>query len=108
MKVYIAGPYRAATPALVDANIKQARDAMADLLRQGHTPFCPHSMSGAFERDYADIPDEAYLEMELEWLRLCDAILMLPGWEQSSGSLAEKALAEELDLPVYYAIGAGL
>ena len=101
MRIYIAGPYRAATPKLVDANIKQARDAFAELLRLGHTALCPHSMTARFERDYPDILDARYLETDLEWLRLCDAILLLPGWEDSSGSRAELDLAKRMGLLVF-------
>jgi len=103
MRVYIAGPYRADTPEGVDVNIAMAREAMALLLQAGHTPFCPHSMTARFERDYPNIPDDRYLETDLEWLRFCDGILMLPGWQQSSGSRREFELAREMGLDLFQA-----
>lgn len=100
-KVYIAGPYRADTPLGVDRNIMVAREAMAALLEMGYAPFCPHAMTAHFEHDFPAIPDEVYLRTDMEWLRLCDAVLMLPGWEKSSGAKAEAAEATRLDIPVY-------
>jgi len=104
MRIYIAGPYRASTPEQVDANIRQARDAMAGLLRLGHTPFCPHSMTARFERDYPEIEDRRYLDTDLEWLRLCDGILMLPGSDRSSGAQAGLELAMTLKLNLFTSV----
>ena len=101
LRVYIAGPYRAATPEAVDANIATARDAMATLLKLGHIPFCPHTMTAAFERHYPEIPDEAYLETDLVWLEACDAIVMVGEWRASSGATAELERARELGLRVF-------
>ncbi len=101
MKIYIAGPYRADTIEQRDANIQQARDACAEIFRRGHTPFCPHAMTARFDDDYPDIDDERFLETGIKWLECCDAILMLPGWEDSSGSRAERKMAEDLDLWIY-------
>jgi len=104
LRIYIAGPYRATTPEEVDANIRVARDAMAELLRMGHIPFCPHSMTAAFERDYPDIPDQAYLQTDLDWLRVCHAILLLPRWDKSAGTTAEVDEAERRGLIVYMSL----
>ena len=100
-RIYIAGPYRAATPSDVDRNILQAREAQAELLRRGHAPFCPHAMTAQFERSFPDIPDECYLESDKLWLRQCEALVLLPGWEKSEGARGEVALAEELGLVVF-------
>jgi len=34
-------------------------------------------------------------------MRTCDAVLMVPGWAQSVGAVAEKAEAERLGIPVF-------
>ena len=41
-----------------------------------------------------------YLVGDLEFISRCDAVIMLPGWEQSRGSCAEFAFAHWLGLPV--------
>lgn len=102
MRIYIAGPYRAKMPTDVDRNILVAREAMADLFRLGHTPFCPHAMTAGFEHDFPDIDDGVYLRTDLEWLDLCDAILMLPGWERSTGACAELEYARSERKDIYF------
>lgn len=106
LRVYIAGPYRSlgGNRHEVVEHILTARDAMAALLRMGHTPFCPHTMTAHFEVEYPDLADDDYLRVGLEWLRLCHSVLVLPGWEHSAGTLAEIAEAERLRLPVWYSM----
>lgn len=104
MRIYIAGPYTAMRPSDVDRNIITARDAQAELFRMGHTPLCPHSMTARFERDYPDISYEVYINTDLEWLKLCDAILMLPGWKGSKGSIKEHQFAIDNGIEVYYSL----
>ena len=41
-----------------------------------------------------DLPATAYMPICLAMLAQADAILLLPGWEDSSGALVEKAFAE--------------
>lgn len=109
-KVYIAGPYSGDSPEEVDYNIIVARGVMADLLRQGYAPFCPHTMTAAFDRHYPDICYEIYLETDMEWLKCCDAIYLLPRWEKSAGAVKELALAMELGIEVFNleALGVGM
>jgi len=109
MRIYIAGPYSAyrnaqGTILSVDYNIGVAEALGAELYRKGHTPFIPHTMTARFERTYPDIPKQVYLETDLEWLELCDAVLLLPGWEKSEGAKIELERAKELGLKVYYDI----
>ena len=107
MRIYIAGPYTAYTniqgvSLSVDYNIGVAEAVAAGLYRRGHTPFCPHTMTAHFDDSFPDIPKDVYLETDLEWLELCDAIVLLPGWEHSGGAIVELARAKELGLEIYY------
>ena len=104
MRIYIAGPYTAPTADEQGKNIERARDAAAELYRKGHVPFSPHTMTAWFDHSYPDIPRKHYLETDLEWLELCDAILMLPGWQLSNGACAEHKLAESLGLQIFYSL----
>ena len=47
-----------------------------------------------------------WLEGDLEMLRRCDAVLVVPGWEKSSGTRAEIAEANACGIPVFYALEA--
>ena len=103
-KIYIAGPYSADTEIQRQKNIDQARDAAAELYRLGWAPFCPHTMTAYFDDDFPDIKREAYLKTDLAWLECCDAILMLPGWEDSRGAQAERDRSVELHQIGYYSL----
>lgn len=47
-----------------------------------------------------DTPWSAHMLRDLEILRTCDAVLMLPGWEHSPGCQIEKIFAERLGLRI--------
>ena len=95
--IYTAGPYRAATPYDVRRNIERARDVAAALWRMGWAVVCPHANSAHLD---GVVPEERFLEGDLEMLRRCDALVLIPGWHVSEGSRAEKAEAERHGIPV--------
>lgn len=100
--VYLAGPYRAKHETVVWSNIMAAREVAETVLRlrPGWFPVTPHlntMLMGGI------VNDEVFLAGDLEILARCDAILMIPGWEQSSGARAEKAFAE-VRMPVFETI----
>ena len=97
--IYTAGPYRAATPEGVQENIARAAQYAGAILRRGHTPLCPHTMTAGY--DYPDVPPAVYLATDLDLLRKCHAIFLLPGWEDSFGSRAELREAQALGLVVF-------
>jgi len=100
MKVYIAGPYTPAdgTEETRLGNIRLASETGKFLLRLGHTPFCPHTMTAGWEDECAY---EDFLRMDLEWLRVCDAIVLLPGWQTSRGSQMEYDEARRQGLVIW-------
>ncbi len=104
LRCYLAGPYRAATLAERDANIDRARLAAGELLRRGHSPLCPHTHTAQFEEYFPDLPATCYLTMDLDWLLVAHALLLLEGWEDSRGARVEKAQAHALGIPVYYSL----
>jgi Domain of unknown function (DUF4406) len=98
MIVYVAGPYRGD----VDGNIARAGAVAGALWEMGHTAICPHLNTAHFDTLRPDIPDKRYLEGDLDLLAVSDAILMIEGWETSSGASQERVMALRLDIPVYY------
>jgi len=102
LRVYVAGPY--ANPSLPqqERNIAAAHQAMLAVYRRGHSPFCPHTMTAWCDQSAPDIPRTTYLRTDLDWLRLCHVLLLLPGWEQSEGAVAEMQEAMRLGLPQYH------
>lgn len=101
--VYVAGPYGNAGGYLqIDRNIAQAREACADLAAAGIGYICPHLNSAHFEAIVPDVGVGFWYELDEELLKRADAILILPGWHNSSGTLREMRFAEELFRPAFY------
>lgn len=96
--IYIAGPYRGASESEVFANILRARDCAAEVWKAGHIAICPHlntMLMGGM------LPDERWLEGDLEILKRCDGMMLVPGWESSSGSRRETGKAISFGIPIY-------
>ena len=94
-KIYIAGPY---TLGDVAQNVKNAMDTANDLIMHGFAPYCPHLTHFLHMNHWQ--PYEKWLELDLAYLPLCDAIIRLPG--QSSGADKEVRRGLELNIPVFY------
>jgi len=99
--VYIAGPYRSHTKAGIDANITVAKKVGALASLKGWSAVIPHANTAHLD-EVAQLPDEFWLAATMELLRRCDAIVLCPGWQRSSGTLAEVAEAERRGMPIYY------
>jgi hypothetical protein len=100
MRVYISGPYSHKTAEERVGNVSRAREAMVQLLTAGAAVFCPHTMTEGLEHDDR-LTYEHFMDNDLEWLRQCNAMLLLPGWENSKGTLIELEEAHRLRIPVY-------
>ena len=94
--VYVAGPY-SDDPV---GNTRRAITAADQLLNAGIVPYVPH-LSMFWDllhpRPYAD-----WLELDLEVVRRCDAVLRLSG--NSPGADREVAFAESEWVPVLYSV----
>jgi len=83
---YISGAYRSKSINGIHDNIQKARQVSIEYWRKGYAVICPHTntafMDGACE-------DHVWIEGDLEMLRRCDVVIMLPDWEESEGARAE-------------------
>ena len=79
IRVYVAGPY---TKGDVAVNVREAILAGGRIYDAGMVPFVPHLTH--FWHTVAPRPYEDWLRLDMEWLRVCDALLRLPG--DSSGA----------------------
>jgi nucleoside 2-deoxyribosyltransferase len=73
------------------------------LIRHGYAPFCPH-----LDMQYvlADpmISETQLKAVSMEWVGRCDVIIALDGWRESTGAMAEYALACGKNIPVVFSI----
>lgn len=94
---YVAGPYRAKSKLGIIKNIIAARKVAKELWKLGYVAICPHSNSGLF----SGISEEIFLEGDIEILKRCDVVVLVPGWESSTGTMNEIGIAVSNNMPVY-------
>lgn len=99
--IYIAGPYRAETERGVVLNIRKAEDLALEVWRRGHAVLCPHKNTALLG---GACPDETWLRGDITLMLRCDAVLLVEGWERSSGTRAEVDAARAAGLPVFEAL----
>jgi hypothetical protein len=97
--VYIAGPL---TLGDTTVNIRNAMLAGNAVRRMGAYPYVPHY--NAIRHFLEPCAPEWWIEEDLAWLSLCDALLRLPG--ASVGADREVAEAERLRKPVFHSLDA--
>jgi hypothetical protein len=91
---YISGPMTG----LPDFN-RPAFNNAADYLRsQGLNVWNP---AEEFDSNYL-YPRKVYMRRDIEALLKCESIVMLNGWEKSSGARLELEIARELEMNVFY------
>lgn len=97
--VYVAGPFRAETAWGIKCNIHRAEVVGAEVADAGFMPVIPHANTAHF---HGLGTDEFWLDGTLEIMRRCDAVVLVPGWEGSSGTRAEIEEANRLGIPVVH------
>jgi hypothetical protein len=85
-----------------EKNIVIASECALACWRKGWAVICPHKNT----KDYQHVKDlhyETWINGVIEMLRRCDAILMLPGWEDSTGATIEHDIATSKGISIFYA-----
>lgn len=94
MRVFISGPYTLGDVAL---NVRRAITAGQRVLDAGHVPFVPHLFH--FWHLLYPAPIQQWYDLDLIWLRQCEALIRVPG--NSPGADVEEEQAKEWGIPVY-------
>lgn len=99
LRVYVAGPMTGD----MKANTLMAAKCAAAIMRLGHMAHCPHTATFPIE-EVGGVEYEQFMALDLDLIRnWATAVFRCPG--ASSGADREVALAKELGLPVYTALG---
>ena len=100
MLIYVAGPYSASSGEKdIDKNVAKAMGIARELWIAGHTVICPHGNSANLDND--TMTNEDWVDRDLNMVAVCDAMVMIPGWEHSKGSRREREFADQVGIPVY-------
>lgn len=97
-RIYIAGPYSAKTAREVQANVNKAIETACMLIIEGWNPYIPHLSHYIWLHPWGEFSWNKWLELDLEWLRLCDALFYLG---PSRGADMEKRVAASMGMPIY-------
>lgn len=100
-RVYVAGAYSADNVVDVLKNIGRGEWYAAKIFMMGFAPFCPwHDKDYVIKNWNKDFTVKSFYEYSLAWLVVSDILFLVPGWEESKGTLAEIKKAEELGIPI--------
>jgi len=103
--IYIAGPYIGnSSIESVERNIREAEKYQIALANKEIGFFCPHNHTEHFStKKGATPPEKFYYELDLQFLkRTADAVLAIPGWENSWGTKREIAWAKKNGIKIFY------
>ena len=96
-RIYVAGPYTIPDPCV---NTHDAIHVGQALLASGFVPFVPHISH--FWHTMLPNPYDVWLDWCLEWVKVCDGLVRIPG--KSSGADKEVELARWLGMPIFFSI----
>lgn len=96
--VFVSGPYRADTEYGAHSHIQAAEKVALEVWKLGAACCCPHKNTAYFA---GALPDQTWLEGDLEILARCDAVMLMDKWMESEGARAEQRRAGELCIPVF-------
>jgi hypothetical protein len=104
-RVYVAGLYSADNVLDVLRNIGRGQKVCARLFSLGFFPFCPwHDKTFVIDLPENDFTVQQFYDYSIAWLVVSDVMLLLPGWDKSKGAIAEKKIAEEYGIPIFYTV----
>jgi Domain of unknown function (DUF4406) len=104
LRIYIAGPYTSLDEKGHELNTHRAIDAGIAVFKKGHYPYIPHlthyvdlrAKAAGIELSWSD-----YIEWDLPWLDICDALLYLG---KSKGADLELERAKKQKKRIYMSI----
>lgn len=99
--VYVAGRFNADTHWEVEQNVRRAEALAMEVARLGAMPLTPHCNTRNFH-GLSGVTHEFWYEGTLELLRRCDALILVPGWEGSKGTAAEREEAFRKHIPQFH------
>ena len=103
--LYLSGPISStnggppASVALRHSRIEAAREAAIKLWKAGFTPICPHL--NTLDMDDEELTPEDFIEGDIELVKRSNLVVLLPGWQMSTGAQKEVAAAKVYGVPTY-------
>lgn len=99
--VYVAGKFSAPDQWQRTRNVRAAENIAYGVACMGAMPLNPLANTCNF---YGTLDEKFWYAGTLELLRRCDALILVPGWEDSKGVKAEIAEANRRGMPIFYRV----
>ena len=106
IRVYVAGAYSANNVIDILDNMRKGMRKGTEVLLAGFAPFVPW-LDYQFQfmlREGERLNVKHYYKYSLAWMEASQAVLVVPGYENSDGTLNEIKRAHELNIPVFYSL----
>ncbi|MCA9363540.1 DUF4406 domain-containing protein [Candidatus Kaiserbacteria bacterium] len=101
--VFIAGPFRGdGLETTKQNNVEIARQHVLQFIEHEISYYSPHLNLSQETITLGSYREPFAIDTHKIFLELCHALAILPGWEQSMGTLEEIDRAKERGLPVFY------
>ena len=96
-RAFISGAYSGNSISEVELNLSKARLVVEDVTKAGWVPICPN----VFWHPFSEFQDyDFWLEAAIDLIETCQVLVVVPGWERSSGVAKEIKRAKELGIPI--------
>lgn len=99
-QIYLAGPYTGKDSQEVMSYCSTAINFASEVVKLGAYPQTSHPLGVFLQRGVGNA--QYWYDATLEQMKRCDAVLMLPNWENSQGAIKELEEADKLDMPIFY------
>lgn len=102
--IYIAGKFHSDSIQEILSNIRLAEEYGRKVLSLGLVPFVPHIFGYSLSRNSEFQSWDSYEWLKnlcLPVLKRCDAILLIPGWNDSRGSQIERQFAIDNKIRIF-------
>ena len=101
--IFISGPFRGDNPWEVEKNIRRAEELSFEVWKLAEkgakvAVICSHTNTRFFDKT---MNDQVWIDGTQALLLKCDAMLLVPGWENSEGTLGEIEFCKERGIPYF-------
>ena len=101
--VFLAGPFRGdGSKEAKLQNVEIARQHARFLIDKEIPFYSPHLNLDQELINYPENREDFAISVNHSFLEKCDALAVLPGWEQSSGTKEEIQRSEKRRIPIFY------
>lgn len=103
-RVYVAGAYSSDNVMGVFNNMKKGLRMSVEIALLGFYPFAPwlDYLFTLISREGEELTLDWYYNYSLDFLSVCDAMFVLPNFENSKGTLREIEFAQKHRIPIFY------